>query len=174
MIQLSGPSGKCFAASTVTGDDGGSVLLIDGGADRRFSGEDLRCGGSVMIFDSSRDILRILKSYSDFFVAESCGICVPCRTGNFLLNKKLQKLINGHGQKSDLADIRDWSQIIKTTSRCGLGQMANESLILATEKFPDVFDAALNENADFSRSFDLDAATAEYDRIIDEINASYE
>ncbi len=172
MLQLSGPSGQCYAVSRA--DAQGSGFLVDGDYNRAFSGEDLRCGGSVMIFNDQRNILAILKSYSDFFVAESCGICVPCRTGNFLLNKKLQKLMNGHGQKSDLSDIRDWSTIIKTTSRCGLGQMANDSLIRSISKFPEVFDAALNENTDFSTAFDLEHATAEYDRIIADINSSYD
>ncbi|MBK7707056.1 MAG: hypothetical protein IPJ30_15175 [Acidobacteria bacterium] len=127
-----------------------------------------------MIFNRDRDILHILKSFSDFFVAESCGICVPCRTGNFLLNRRLQKLINGHGERRDLNDVIAWSRIIRTTSRCGLGQMSNNTLLQAVEKFPEVFDKALAENADFSRAFKLDEATAEYDRIIQEVNASYE
>lgn len=180
IVQFSGPSGDTLSisenesrtlrsSSRKTRD-----YLTDKEYDRVISGEDITCGGSVMIFNETRDILHVVKTFSDFFVSESCGVCVPCRTGNFLLNKKLEKIINGHGEKKDLEDIKSWSQIIKSNSRCGLGQMSNNSLLQAIEKFPDVFDKALSENSDFNRGFDMNQATAEYDRVINEINANYE
>lgn len=180
IVQFSGPSGDCLSISpnesrTLRSSPRKSRdFLADNEYDRSISGEDITCGGSVMIFNETRDLLHILKSYSDFFVFESCGICVPCRTGNFLLNKKLNKIIHGHAEKKDLDDIISWSHIIKTSSRCGLGQMSNNSLLQAIAKFPEVFDRALSENSDFNKSFNLETATAEYDRIINEMNTSYE
>jgi [NiFe] hydrogenase diaphorase moiety large subunit len=159
MIQFSGPSGDC---------------LSEADFDRTICGEDLTCGGSVMVFNKSRDLLYILKNFSDFFVEESCGICVPCRTGNFLLNKKIEKLILGHADKKDAEDIRSWSQIIKTTSRCGLGQMSSNSLNDAMDKFPEVFEKSLLENTDFNSAFNLEDAVKEYDQIINEITSDYE
>ncbi len=159
MVQFSGPSGDCLSE-------------VD--FDRNICGEDLSCGGSVMIFNNDRDILYILKNFSDFFVDESCGICVPCRTGNFLLNKKIDKMILGHADKKDAEDIKNWSHIIKTTSRCGLGQMSSNSLNDAMEKFPKVFERSLSENTDFNKAFNLDEAIKEYDQIINEISSDYE
>lgn len=180
MVQLSGPSGVCVRVSTAPRSQNGAtdatadVYLMDGREGAQISGEDLACGGSFMIFNDKRDILPILKSYSDFFVAESCGICIPCRTGNFLLNKKLKKLIDGHGEKHDLAEIDEWSTIIKTTSRCGLGQLSNNSLLAAIAKFPEVFDAALAADTDFNPAFNVETASADFDRIVREANANYE
>ncbi len=159
IVQFSGPSGE---------------LLSEADFDRNISGEDLSCGGSVMIFNQEKDLLEILKSYSDFFVDESCGICVPCRTGNFLLNRKIDKLILGHAEEKDLKDIKEWSKIIKTTSRCGLGQMSSNSLNDAMTKFPEIFKDKVADDSDFNKSFNLDLAVAEYDQIIKEINADYE
>ncbi|NNE02587.1 MAG: NADP oxidoreductase [Eudoraea sp.] len=159
MVQFSGPSGD---------------LLSEEDFDRSICGEDITCGGSVMIFNNQRDILYILKNYSNFFVDESCGICVPCRTGNFLLNKKIDKLILGHAEVDDLDDIKEWSKIIKTTSRCGLGQMSSNSLNNAIKKFPEVFKQSLSENTDFNKAFSLDDAVAEYDRIINDLTSDYE
>ena len=159
MIQFSGPSGECLSE-------------ID--FNRDISGEDLSCGGSVMIFNDQRDLMYILKSYSNFFVEESCGICVPCRTGNFLLNKKIDKLLLGHAEKKDLDDIIEWSKIIKTTSRCGLGQMSSNSLNDAILKFPEIFERSLSENTDFNKAFNIENATKEYDKIINEITSDYE
>ena len=159
MIQFSGPSGECLSK-------------VD--FDRNISGEDLTCGGSVMVFDQSRDLLHILKSYSNFFVEESCGICVPCRTGNFLLNRKIDKLVSGHAEKKDLEDIKEWSHIIETTSRCGLGQMSSNSLNDAILKFPEIFERSLSDNTDFNKAFSLEDATADYDEIINEMTSDYE
>lgn len=159
MVQFSGPSGD---------------LLSEEDFDQPISGEGQTCGGSVMIFNNSRDILYVLKNYLTFFVDESCGICVPCRTGNFLLNKKLDKLILGHAEEHDLDDIKEWSKITKTTSRCGLGQMSSNSLNDAIRKFPDVFNKSLSENTNINKAFDLESAVAEYDRIINDLTSDYE
>ena len=159
MVQFSGPSGD---------------LLSEEDFDKPISGEGQTCGGSVMIFNESRDILYILKNYLTFFVDESCGICVPCRTGNFLLNKKLDKLLLGHAEEHDLDEIKEWSKIIKTTSRCGLGQMSSNSLNDAIRKFPEVFSKSLSENTNFNKAFNLESAVAEYDRIINDLTADYE
>jgi [NiFe] hydrogenase diaphorase moiety large subunit len=141
---------------------------------RKMVGIGLRSGGSIMVFDKEKDLLEVLKNVADFFVVESCGICVPCRTGNFLLNKKINKLIMGHAERQDLEDIKDWSKIIKTTSRCGLGKMSSTALNDAILKFPQVFEKRLSDNTDFNLAFNLEDATADYDRIINEMTSDYE
>ncbi len=141
---------------------------------RKMSGIGLRSGGSFMVFNKERDLLEVLKNVADFFVDESCGICVPCRTGNFLLNKKIDKLLLGHAETTDLQDIKDWSRIIKTTSRCGLGKMSSCALNDAILKFPKVFERHLSANTDFNQAFNLQDATSDYDRIIKEMTSDYE
>lgn len=141
---------------------------------KKMAGVGLRAGGSVMIFNEQRDLLEVLKNVADFFVAESCGICVPCRTGNFLLNKKIDKIFLGHGEKKDLQDIINWSRIIKLTSRCGLGKMSSTALNSAILKFPEVFDKHLSENTDMNKAFALENATLEYDQLIEEMQSDYE
>jgi len=159
MIQWSGPSGNALSK-------------VD--FDRTISGEDLICGGSVMVFDETRDIPTILKHFSDFFVDESCGICVPCRTGNFLLNRKIDKMISGVANRRDMMDIKEWSKIIKTTSRCGLGQMSSNSLNDAIDKFPEVFKKYMSDESACKTSFSLERTTAKYDEIINEVTSDYE
>jgi len=127
-----------------------------------------------MVFNKQRDLIKVLKNVADFFVAESCGICVPCRTGNFLLNRKIDKLVAGHAETKDLEDIKQWSNIIKVTSRCGLGKMSSTALNHAILKFPDVFEKHLSENTDYNKAFNLKEAVADYDRIINEMTSDYE
>jgi [NiFe] hydrogenase diaphorase moiety large subunit len=183
MILFNGFAGECLSPADFDREISGENLLanniqlrFDDANDyaKKMSSVGLKSGGSFMTFSEDRDILLILKNISDFFVAESCGICVPCRTGNFLLNKKIDKLNLGHAEAKDLQDISDWSKIITTTSRCGLGKMSSNSLDSAILKFPEVFEKSLIENTDLNQAFNLEDAVKEYDQIINEISSDYE
>ena len=182
-VLFNGFSGECLSPHDFDREISGENLLS---ADVEFDPKNpidykykmaavgVRSGGSFMTFNKDRDIIDIVKNVSEFFVAESCGICVPCRTGNFLLDKKIDKMICGHAEKKDVEDIKSWSQIIKTTSRCGLGQMSSNLLNDAMKKFPEVFEKSLLENTDFNQAFNLEDAVKEYDQIINEISSDYE
>jgi [NiFe] hydrogenase diaphorase moiety large subunit len=182
-ILFNGYAGECLSEADFDREISGENLLRDEFQyqfkdpeeySKKMSGIGLRAGGSVMIFNEKRDLIEVLKNVADFFVAESCGICVPCRTGNFLLNKKIDRLRLGHAEEDDLEDIKEWSKIIKTTSRCGLGKMSSTALNNAILKFPEVFKAQLSENTDFNKAFNLRDATVDYDNIINEMTSDYE
>lgn len=182
-ILFNGYAGECLSEVDFDREISGENLLADDVLfhfkdpieyAQKMSGIGLRAGGSVMIFNKSRDVLNVMKNVADFFVDESCGICVPCRTGNFLLNKKIDRIKLGHGEERDLEEIKEWSKIIKTTSRCGLGKMSSTALNDAIFKFPDVFGTVLSENTDFNKAFNLKDATVDYDRIINEMTSDYE
>ncbi len=149
-IQLSGPSGVCISMQE---------------ADRTIAIDDLRCGGSFMIFNESRDVLKILQNFTEFFKHESCGLCTPCRAGNFIIERKLKKIALKLARKSDFESIRSWGKIMNMTSRCGLGRTATRTLVNAIDKFPQEFESQLDRNSDrLSKGFDLSAAVSEYDR----------
>ena len=80
----------------------------------------------------------------------------------------------GHGSKKDLEEITDWSNIIKQTSRCGLGKTSTNCLLTAMLKFPEEFDSYIKEESDFNRSFNIQTAVENYDTIIHEIESTYE
>ena len=141
---------------------------------RKMSAVGLRSGGSFMVFNKSRNIFEILKNISDFFVAESCGICVPCRTGNFLLNRKLNKIILRHGDNNDMEEMEEWSSIIKQSSRCGLGKTSTNCLLTAMLKFPEEFKKCLMADSDINQAFSLENAVFDYNEIITENEATYE
>ena len=149
-IQVSGPSGECVSLEE---------------ADRRIALDDLPCEGSVMIFNRQRDILEILANYNRFFKQESCGLCTPCRAGNFILEKKLDLFANRLAHASDVEAVRSWGRIMKMTSRCGLGKTAPNALLGALDKFPEVFGGQLAGNPDrLGTGFDLDEAVRDYER----------
>jgi [NiFe] hydrogenase diaphorase moiety large subunit len=148
-VQISGPSGQCINASY---------------GDRRFDWDDLRCGGAVTIFNGSRDLLQILHNFSRFFASESCGVCTPCRAGNFIFTRKLDKLAKGLGTANDYIEIQNWSNIMRQTSRCGLGRAATNALLSAMENFPSYFSSYFNKSGGRLKQhpFDLEGALQDY------------
>jgi [NiFe] hydrogenase diaphorase moiety large subunit len=149
-VQIGGPSGECISIDEV---------------DRTIAIDDLRCGGSFMIFNESRDILSILRNFTRFFKDESCGLCTPCRAGNFIIEKKLDLFASKLAHKSDSDEVRSWGKIMQLTCRCGLGKAAPNALLTAQEKFPDYFDSIVDQNPDrLSKGFNIRAAVREYDR----------
>ncbi len=155
-IQVSGPSG----------------LPIRGSEDERtICTEDLLCGGSFMIFDSKTDVLDILTNFSKFFINESCGLCTPCRAGNFLVGEKLSRIRKGLEQEKVLDEITNWSRIIQEASRCGLGKTSTKFLIESIEKFPEVFKEKLVKDKK-EKEFNVTEATERYLKYTEKINKS--
>jgi [NiFe] hydrogenase diaphorase moiety large subunit len=150
-IQVSGPSGECVSNSEF---------------DRKICKEDIMCGGSFMVFNRTRDILNILRNFMEFFKEESCGVCTPCRAGNFILNEKVKKMQSGLSSQQDIDDIKKWGKLIKLSSRCGLGKSSPNSLIYAMDKFKDYFNLKLSPNDDQNVEFDMEDAVQEYDSFI--------
>ena len=150
-VSVSGPSGDLISAKEF---------------DREIALNDLRCGGSFMIFNSDRNLLEIILNYNEFFVNESCGVCTPCRAGNFILQRQLRKISRGLLDHSDFERIQKWSKIMKSSTRCGLGMTAPNPILQSIEKFPDFFEQYLAPDTGLNTSFELDVAVKEYDSII--------
>ncbi len=149
-IQISGPSGQCISMKE---------------KDRKIMKGDLPCGGSFMIFNDTREILNIMNNFAEFFKHESCGVCTPCRAGNFIIQRKLEKVALKLAYASDFDDIREWGNIMKMTSRCGLGKTATNSLVMALDKFPEYFESKVDHHKEgLNKEFDLERSVEEYDR----------
>ena len=129
------PSGRTIQAVTMAGLSGGFLA----GADLdvtldepsiRSKGSFLGAGG-IMVFDDSRDMIRVTRGSMEFFAEESCGKCFPCRIGT----QRLVERLEGDGPDTVEAwvdEVTDLNQVMMKTSACGLGQAApllTESLI---------------------------------------------
>lgn len=141
-VQVGGPSGRCLAPK----DFG-----------RGISFEDLPTGGSIIIFGKERDLLECMRQFTEFFVEESCGWCVPCRVGTTLLLKKLEKVLEGHGTRCDLEELERIGQTVKTMSRCGLGQTAANPILTTLSGFASLYESRIKSD-DYLPSFDLEKA----------------
>jgi NADH:ubiquinone oxidoreductase subunit F (NADH-binding) len=97
--------------------------------------------GAVMAVAEGRCMLDLAKNVITFFRNESCGKCVPCRTGTQQLVTMLDTVSRGHGHAKSLDPVSDVSEAMALTSICGLGQAAPLPVTSVLKYFPDEVEA---------------------------------
>jgi len=121
-VQVGGASGICIPKSQF---------------DRILAYEDAATGGSIMVFNESRDMLKVLKNFLEFFVEESCGQCTPCRIGNVKLLEGVELIEKGEFTFSYINTLKELGRTMQAASKCGLGQSSPNSFISILENFKD-------------------------------------
>lgn len=121
-VQVGGASGICLDKSQFN---------------RTLGYEDMSTGGSIIIFDETRDMLKVLKNFMEFFVEESCGQCTPCRIGNVKLLEGVEMIERNEFTFSYLKKLKELGETMKVASKCGLGQSSPNSFISILDNFKD-------------------------------------
>ncbi|OGV62524.1 MAG: NADH:ubiquinone oxidoreductase [Lentisphaerae bacterium RIFOXYC12_FULL_60_16] len=143
-VQIGGPSGSLVGKAEFN---------------RTICYDDLATGGSVMIFNQKRDVLKIAMYFLDFFIEESCGYCTPCRVGNVLIRERLGRFLNGTAESADLDYLTRLGTTVKFMSRCGMGQTSPNPVLTTLKNFPDAYRSRVKERKDkFQPTFDIGAA----------------
>jgi [NiFe] hydrogenase diaphorase moiety large subunit len=154
-------------APTIVQVGGASGEMLNRGSfDRKICFEDLCTGGSFMTFNPSRNMLKIVDYFLEFFIHESCGYCTPCRVGNVFLRERIQKIMEGYAVKADLDYLKDLSRTIMMTSRCGLGNTSPKPVLSSIDQFPVVYASLLGEGDEgLQAGFSIQKALEESRRI---------
>jgi [NiFe] hydrogenase diaphorase moiety large subunit len=121
-VQVGGASGQCIPKSQF---------------ERKLAYEDLPTGGSIIVFNESRNMLKVLKNFMEVFVEESCGQCTPCRVGNRKLLEGVKMIENGEYTFTYLNKLKELGRTMQVASKCGLGQSSPNSFISILENFND-------------------------------------
>jgi [NiFe] hydrogenase diaphorase moiety large subunit len=121
-VQVGGASGICIPKSQF---------------ERSLAYEDAATGGSIIIFNESRSMLKILKNFMEFFVEESCGQCTPCRVGNTKLLEGLEKIESSNYTFAYIKTLKELGKTMQVASKCGLGQSSPNAFISILENFKD-------------------------------------
>jgi [NiFe] hydrogenase diaphorase moiety large subunit len=148
-VQVGGPSGVCLAAHEFG---------------RRVGFEDVPTAGAFMVFNQSRDMFEVARSFSHFFAHESCGFCTPCRVGTELVARRMDKLAAGFGSLFDETELRELDALMHGTTHCGLGASATNALRDTLVRFRPAYEKRLQEPG-FVAAFDLDAELASARRV---------
>ena len=121
-VQVGGASGFCIPKSQF---------------EKKLAYEQVSTGGSVMIFNESRDMLQVLKNFMEFFVDESCGQCTPCRIGNVKLLEGVEMIEKGEYTFAHINKLKDLGKTMQMASKCGLGQSSPNPFLSILENFND-------------------------------------
>jgi [NiFe] hydrogenase diaphorase moiety large subunit len=124
---------------------------------RKIAFEDVPSGGSFMIFNQQRDLLKMVLNFTRFFTHESCGFCTPCRVGGRLMNNLVEKVMVGYATQYCLNEMESIGQVMKTTAHCGLGMTAPNPVLDTLEKFPGIYAGRLH-NTSHTPAFDMTKA----------------
>jgi [NiFe] hydrogenase diaphorase moiety large subunit len=139
-VQVGGPSGTLIGPNEFT---------------RTLSYTDLSTGGSLIIFNKQRDLLKdVVLNFLNFFIDESCGSCSTCRNIPVFLKQKLEKILNARGVQKDIEEMLEWSKVLKA-SRCGLGITAANPLVSSIKNFRPLYDKIIQHGKDYDSNFDM-------------------
>jgi bidirectional [NiFe] hydrogenase diaphorase subunit len=135
-IQTGGPSGGCVPASMVD-------LSIDY---ESLAGVGSIVGsGGLLVMDDTSCMVDVARFYMDFCMHESCGKCIPCRTGTAEAVRILDRLTCGLGTHDDLQRLEALCPYMQEASLCGLGQTAPNPVVSTLRFFRDEYLAHIDE-----------------------------
>ncbi|TVQ22405.1 MAG: NADH-quinone oxidoreductase subunit L [Leptolyngbya sp. DLM2.Bin15] len=137
-VQTGGPSGGCIPATLLdTPVDYDSLMKV---------GSMMGSGGMV-VMDHETSMVEVARFYMEFCRGETCGKCVPCRTGTVQLYSLLNKLVNRQATQADLDTMEALCYMVKETSLCGLGMTAPNPVLSTLRYFKEEYDALLQTPA---------------------------
>jgi len=93
--------------------------------------------GALLMADETRDMAWFLASVINFFRAESCGKCTPCREGTLRAQEILERVAIGGGDEGVLEMLAALAEALRLASFCGLGTAAALPLDSALEHFKE-------------------------------------
>ena len=81
-------------------------------------------GSAAIVFLSEdRDLVDLALNCTEFYRNESCGKCVPCRSGSQKMVDIINLVMRQEARDDDIAQVKRLSDTLYLTSICGLGQV---------------------------------------------------
>ncbi len=137
-IQTGGPSGGCIPEDLFD-------LKVD--FDELSKAGSMMGSGGMVVMDEDTCMVDVAKFFLDFLKDESCGKCLPCRTGIPRMLEILTRITEGQGSESDLIKLEEISNTIKKTALCGLGDSAPNPVLSTIKYFRDEYEAHIHDLA---------------------------
>ncbi|MGB0723479.1 MAG: NADH-quinone oxidoreductase subunit NuoF [Gammaproteobacteria bacterium] len=80
--------------------------------------------GGMIIMDETTCMVRALTRISQFYHAESCGQCTPCREGTGWMHRVLERILAGKGTMDDIDLLESAAGQIAGHTICAFGEAA--------------------------------------------------
>ena len=125
-VQTGGPSGGCVPASALDTPVNDESLQTLG---------TIMGSGGMVVLDDTTNMVDIAAFFMAFSREESCGKCIPCRSGTVQLEMLLRKLLSRQAGELDLAQLERLCPVVSEASLCGLGQSAPRPVLSTLRHF---------------------------------------
>jgi NADH-quinone oxidoreductase subunit F len=129
-IQTGGPSGGCLPAEYLNTPISYETLKELGA---------IVGSGGVIVLDEDTCMVNLARYFVEFTASESCGQCVPCRSGLPQMLDILDRITLGRGTMADLDLLEHLAETVKRASLCGLGQTAPNPVLSTLRYFRDEY-----------------------------------
>lgn len=96
--------------------------------------------GAVIVMDETTCMVKACQRVSQFYYAESCGQCTPCREGTGWMNRVLKRIVAGDGNQDDLHRLKAIAGQIEGHTICAFGEAAAWPLQGFLNRFWDEFE----------------------------------
>lgn len=134
--QTGGPSGGCitkeFLNTPVDYDSLAKLGAIMG-------------SGGLISMDEDTCMVDMARFFMEFVQDESCGKCVPCRTGTKRMLEILERITRGEGHEGDIELLEELGETIKATAICGLGQTAPNPVLSTIKNFREEYEEHIRD-----------------------------
>jgi NADH:ubiquinone oxidoreductase subunit F (NADH-binding)/NADH:ubiquinone oxidoreductase subunit E len=103
---------------------------------------------ALVVMAEGTDMMEVGTNVTRFFRNESCGKCVPCRSGTEKAVTMLESILAGDGDGALRDLLPTLEETLAETSICGLGQVALGPISSALKYWGDELDAYLAKSKD--------------------------
>ena len=142
-VQTGGPSGGCIAAEELdTPVDYDSLAKLGS----------IMGSGGMIVMDEATQMVDVARFFMEFCMDESCGKCVPCRTGTVQMHSLLKKILAREATARDLQKLEELCDMVRHTSLCGLGQTAPNPILSTLRFFRNEYTALLKDDVHNGRN----------------------
>ena len=101
----------------------------------------------MIVMDESTKMVDVARFFMEFCMDESCGKCIPCRTGTVQMHNLLDKILKRQATARDLAQLEELCDMVRNTSLCGLGQTAPNPTMSTLRFFRNEYEELLQPEA---------------------------
>jgi NADH-quinone oxidoreductase subunit F len=142
------PKKKAFKAAQTGGPSGGCITKKN--LNTPVDYESLTALGAIMgsggliSMDEDTCMVDMARFFMEFVQDESCGKCVPCRTGTKRMLEILERITKGEGQVGDIELLEELGETIQLSALCGLGQTAPNPILSTIKNFRVEYEEHIN------------------------------
>lgn len=134
-VQTGGPSGGCLPVDKFD-------LAVD--FDVLAEAGSMVGSGGMVVMDEESCMVDVARYFLEFLQDESCGKCLPCRTGIDRMLEIITDITEGRGRPEQLDLLEELADAISQTALCGLGKTAPNPVLSTLHYFRSEYEAHID------------------------------